>query len=353
MHRSPLLRAAGNARTRGMPEQCEDRIVDVGGVPILLEAEDACRANAVAVLLAGLAPSERAPAATIRYVRDPPPLPRRDPDQVYDDMRIWRGDELFLQYASDVRARVTDREAHVGGGSEHLEISFARLFHPAVTHILAGHDRFVLHAAAFADRGIAFLALGATGSGKSTLSLSALHAGWQLLADDLVVLRQGAHSVEVAGIARRTALPGDVRSHVLGECRPLLDDDRGRWELPPHRLARGWFPLAGVVLPAHGSGARGELRRSNPMSVFERALGSFTSVADATRGRRFLPCAAAVARLAGFELRLAADPTIRIEEAATLLEDVAGAARGPAHGGAGGDGAKRTGARPCAPAAPG
>jgi hypothetical protein len=268
-------------------------------------------------------------------------------------MRIWTGEELFLQYASDVRARVTDREAHVGGGSRYLETSFARLFHPVITHLLATYGRFVLHAAAFAHEGRAFLALGATGTGKSTLSLAALHAGWDLLADDLAVLRQGADGSTVAGIARRTALPGDLRSHALGDGRPLLDDHRNRWELPPHRLTRGWFPLAGVVLPAHGCAARGELRRPEPMSVFERTVESFTSVSDPARLRRFLPCAAAIARPVGWELRLGADPTTRIEDAARLLEDVAAARGHTRQRACSRDCAEPLDARPRAPADPG
>jgi hypothetical protein len=291
---------------------------------VLLEAEGPARTAAVAALLPGVRACDASPQAAIRYLVDPPPLPSREPDRAYDDIRIWDGhDEVFLQFASDVRANVTDREAHIGGGRDHLDVAFARLFHPAAAHLLAGYGRFVLHAAAIARPSSAFLVLGSTGTGKSTLALAALHGGWQLLGDDLAVLRQGADGLEVSAIARRTALPGDLGAHGVAGIRPLPGDHRSRWELPPDQLAHGWFALAGVLLSGHSHHPAGELSQCGPQTVFDTALASFTALTSPPRLRRFLPCAAALARLPAWNLRLGADPTIRLTTAAQLLEQAA------------------------------
>ncbi|CAA9271276.1 MAG: hypothetical protein AVDCRST_MAG76-3388 [uncultured Acidimicrobiales bacterium] len=291
-----------------------------------LEAEGRDRSASVSTLLGGLRHSHQPPRASIRYESEPPPLPLRPPDRVYDDLRIWDGgDELFLQYASDVRARVSDDQACIGGGSDHLDVAFARLFHPTVTHLLAGHGRFVLHAAVAVRRSHGVLMLGHTGSGKSTLGLAAVHAGWRLLGDDLAVVRLAPGGAEVSGIARRTALPGDLGTEALIGCRPLPGDHRNRWELPADRLGGGWHPLAAVILSAHSGSAAGQLRREEAHGVLEMALASFTSVVNPPHLRRFLPCAAALARLPGWRLLLGADPRTRLAGAGELLERVAAA----------------------------
>jgi hypothetical protein len=262
----------------------------------------------------------------VRYLREPPALPGREPDRTYADVRVWSSAEgLFLQYASDVRAHATATEAIIGGGTEHLDHAFSSLFHPAITYLLALHGRFVVHAAAFARRSRALVVLGTSGAGKSTLALAALGAGWQLLGDDLVVVKQEAGRLKVAGIARRTALPTDLATEALTEGKPLRGDHRNRWELAGHRLQRGWFPLAGVLFAAHSRGPGGELHRCQPARVFDAALASFTSATDPARLRRFFPCAAALARLPAWELSLAADPTARLPDAARDLEVAAAA----------------------------
>ena len=96
--------------------------------------------------------------------------------------------------------------AWIGGPTEDVDRVFRQLFHFTVTHLLAHHQRYVVHAAGLvAADGNAYLVVGGTGQGKSTLSLAALASGWGLLADDLVVIRRRAGGLEASGIARSVA----------------------------------------------------------------------------------------------------------------------------------------------------
>jgi hypothetical protein len=56
--------------------------------------------------------------------------------------------------------------------------------------ILKRHDRFAVHAGGVALGGRAVLFPGASGAGKSTIALACVRAGWELLGDDLVLLRE-------------------------------------------------------------------------------------------------------------------------------------------------------------------
>lgn len=320
----PLPAVRANARTGGLDGQPTRRVVDIADVPVLLEADDPGRWFSVTTLLAGLTESDRPPRAAIRHVRAAPPLPAREPDRTYDDLRVWRdGTELVLQFASDARARIGEEEARIGGGSDHVDAAFARLFHFAITHLLAPHGRFVVHAAAVAGTTGAFLVLGGTGTGKSTLALAALGAGWQVLGDDLAVVRLGhAGGVELAGVHRRTAVPGDLAPGRATGGRPLAGDHRNRWELPPERLATGWFPLAATLLVGHSQTAEGEVGPWHAQAVFDTALASFTATTDPARLRRFLPVAAALSRLPAWTLELGADAGRRLAGAACLLDRI-------------------------------
>src|SRR5207253_1531602 len=115
-------------------------------------------------LLDGAPAHPERPRVVISYLRRRPGLPRRRPDHTYDDLRVWHcGDDLVVQDASDIRARVTAIAAWIGGEEDDLDGAFQRLFHFAITHLLAHQDCFVLHGACVARGHAAYVALGPTG----------------------------------------------------------------------------------------------------------------------------------------------------------------------------------------------
>ena len=300
-------------------------VVDLGDVPIALRAVDAARVAAITRLLGGLEGRSEAPQADIRYQRRRPATPRRLPSHVYQNIRVWhRGDELVVQFDDEpAGARVTSDSAWIGGPTDDLDRVFRQLFHFTVTHLLAHHDRWVLHAAGLvAEDGNAYVVVGATGQGKSTLSLAAVASEWGLLADDLVVVRRGERGLEATGIARSVAVPGDLGAVLPMAAPPIPGDQRGRRDLGVERLTRGWFPVAGVIVVGHSASEDGELEGLAGEPTLYRVMGSFSSATDPRLVTRFFPIAAALSRLPSWQLGHGVDAGTRLDVARRFLAEL-------------------------------
>ena len=171
-------------------------------------------------------------------------------------------------------AHATSDSAWIGGPTHDLDRVFRQLFHFTVTHLLAHHQRYVLHAAGLvAGDGNAYLVVGGTGQGKSTLALAAIASEWGLLADDLVVIRRREGGLEASGIARSVAVPGDLGAVLPAPAPPIPGDQRGRWDLGVDRLTRGWFPVAGVIVVGHSASVDGDLDSLTGETTLYRVLG--------------------------------------------------------------------------------
>jgi hypothetical protein len=300
-------------------------VVDLGDVPVALRGVDRERAAAIVGLLGGLEGRSDPPRATISYQRRRPATPRRRPSHVYQGIRVWhREDELVVQFDDEpAGARVTADSARIGGPTHELDRVFRQLFHFSVTHLLAQHQRYVLHAAGvIAADGNAYLVVGGTGQGKSTLSLAALASGWGLLADDLVVIRRHEGALEAHGIARSVAVPGDLGAVLPGAVPPVPGDARGRWDLGVDRLTRGWFPVAGVIVVGHSESADGDLETLTGEPTLYRALGAFSSATDPLLLTRFFPIAGALSRLPSWRLGHGVDTGTRLDVAQRFLAEL-------------------------------
>lgn len=300
-------------------------VVDVADIPVAFLAVDQGRAAAIARLLGGLAAHPGSPELVVRYQRRRPARPRRKPSHVYEGFNVWhQGGELVVHLDdATAGARATPDGAWIGGHSENLDHVWQHLFHFTVTHLLAHHDRYVLHAAGLvAENGDAYVVLGASGQGKSTLALAAVASGWRLLSDDLVVIRQGALGPEACGIARRVAVPGDLGAVLGVPAPPIAGDHRRRWELGIDILSRGWFPVAGVIDVGHSPSLDGELQGLDGEDAMYRVLSSFSSVTDPLLLTKFFPIAGSLCQLSRCRVRHGIDADTRLEVAQRLLEQV-------------------------------
>jgi hypothetical protein len=187
-----------------------------------------------------------------------------------------------------------------------------------LTWLLGPVGLWVVHAAAVVGPdGLAVIAVGPGGTGKSTVAASALVAGWPVLADDLVVvrLRPGVSDVlEVCGVPRPLAVPtefsglgpvirGDVR------CRRRVSAD----------LTGGWWPVGRVAVLAHGSEAATTAEPLGAMDAF-RAVRTAHFAADVPARRAgWFPVAGRLARLPARRVALGIHPETRLATTTAAL----------------------------------
>jgi hypothetical protein len=306
-------------------------VVEIGGVAVELRASDRARSAAMAELFERLPTADRPPVASLAFVSDEGRCPGREPDEEHADVVLWRRQgpddlhDLVLAHASGLTVTIDGPDATVGGDCESLGVGFRRLFPLALSPILALHDRILLHAGGLAGPAGAFVVVGPTGSGKSTLVLAGARAGWSCLADDLVVVRlapqqecEPGPALEVTGIPRPLAAPADVLLDVA-DAQALADDDRGRAHVADVAFAPGWFPVAGTLIVGHAPRVPGTLQRVPPSDTMAATIGSFHSAGDTALLRRASSHLGALAGLPAWQLLHGSEPEDRLAGAASLL----------------------------------
>jgi hypothetical protein len=281
------------------------------------------------VLFGALAPCPDAPLGELVFERRPVAVPRRSPDEDYKEQALWHdGERLFVEAPPHaIRAVVTPTSARVGCASPTDEVGLRQLFHPIATHMLAYHDAYVVHGAAVRRDGFAVLVLGESGKGKSTLALAALEHGWTVMSDDLVALRRHRGGLEMRGVPKPLALPGDLAAEALAASPALAWDHRERRHVGVERLDTGPVELTRIVVVDHGDDDRAALAPIATDEVLSLLLGSFASSLDASLMRRFFPVATTAARLPCSRLLHARDPDARLREAVRVLDQLADGAR--------------------------
>jgi hypothetical protein len=298
-------------------------IIEIGGLAVSVRASDAARAQPIARMLAHAPDHRGPPQLQISFGEHAPPVPMRAPDAAYDRLSIWReGERAAFRYGETVSALAHSGGVEVGGGGSDLDDAWRLIFHFAMPHALALHDRFVVHGAAVERHRRAVLAFGGSGAGKSTLVLAAVRAGWAAMADDLVVLRGTADGAEACGIAKPFRVPVDVAPGAGSqEARPAAGG-RPRWLVASQPWERGWHPVGAAIVVGHASGARAELDRASGATIVDHALGAFVASPEPVLLRRFLAVAAAVGRLPGWQLGHAGNASTRLEECGAALDRI-------------------------------
>jgi hypothetical protein len=297
------------------------RVVAVGDVPVLFKATDPTRAEALERFLAGFASNVGPEDASVRLGARLPAMPRRRADHVVDGFDLWTaGPTMHVDLAPTARATANESTALVGVTDEAALRSFPVAFLFVATHLLALRDRFLIHAGAVVHRGRAYVVVGESGMGKSTLIGAALGSDWKALADDMTVLRSDGPHLAATGIRRPIAVPAEVTPSVGAELIP--GDPRRRRVVLPTALESGWFPVAGLIAVGHAASSTGHLTPLAGQEALRLVLRSFTSVANPDLLRRFFGSAAALSRLPGWRLEHGADPATRLESARRLLDGV-------------------------------
>ena len=281
------------------------------------------------VLFGELTPCPEIPRGELVFGRRPVAVPRRRPDEEYPELVLWHaGERLFMDSpVYGMRAVVTPTSARLACDTPTDEMGLRQLFRPIATHLLAYHDAYVVHGAAVRHDGFGVLVLGQSGKGKSTLALAALEHGWTVMADDLVALRRDGATLELRGVPKALALPGDLEAESLATSPALAWDHRERRHVGVDQLDMGAVELAHVVVVDHGDGDRAALAPVARETVMSLLLGSFASTLDAPLVRRFFPVATTAARLPSSRLLHARDPEVRLREAVRVLDELAAGAR--------------------------
>ena len=300
-----------------------DRIAAVGDIPLRLLADDPAGASALRLLLGSVPDSSERALGTVRAGGRGPELPGRDPDQEFDDRRVWLDDdEVTFLDRTGVAGRSGPTGAVIGGGgtdAASAELGIRRLFLSSVGHLLGFHDRFLVHAGAVIADGSTILLLGSSGAGKSTVALASFARGWPVLTDDLAVLRRTGDGVQVIGIPRPPTVPADLGAPVGADARLVANDPRKRLQLPAEVLTGGFHDIDGVVVVAHGTGPVAELTPENGRAIHLLLVGSFPPASHPDQLRRAHPVFAAVSRLPARRLAHGADPGRRTTSAARTI----------------------------------
>ena len=321
-HRAKRLLAEHLAHSSRASSRWWSKTADVGDVAVLFAAHDASHAEALEAAVA-LFPtsSEGAAEAEIDFG------PATDVEAVEwqhadGDIRArWFDDDVVRFQHGSVSARVDDQSAHVNGDDD-LRRACRQLLPYVLTHLLATRQRFVLHGGAIARDDHSVLVLGPTGSGKSTLTVSATQAGWAVVSDDLVAVRLAGDRVEVRGIAKPLLVPGPLAQRLGLEAHPAARDPRDRWVVTGVEAEDRWYPLAASIVSERSDGGEAARRVLSSQELFERLLFSFLAARDEKRLRLYLPVAAAITRLGGALLRHGPHLTSQGEVIEAVLRDL-------------------------------
>lgn len=304
-------------------------VVDVGGLALALGADDPDRAEAVASLFrhaVPVAPGTR-PDAVVRFTSertsgaDPAPVGPPTTETPHADLWHRGGGLLVVRTRAGLTLTATTDALVVGGDAAALSREFRFVAIIGLTHLLARHDRHLLHGAAIEIDDALLLVLGASGTGKSTLAFAAHRLGWSVLSDDTVLARRADGGVRVGGVPRPIAVAADVTDAIAGG-RPVPDDYRARTELPAGTLTIGEHPVTHLAVTV-GADPRGAgIDPLGGVEALRAVLQASISLVDAEVRPELFALGGALARLPRWSVRHGSDPARALGDATTVLESL-------------------------------
>lgn len=253
---------------------------------------------------------------------DPPDVvPRRE-----GPVDSWEADGcLWIRHQTGARAVLRDAQLQIAvvDGPEAWR-AVRQLLFTGLSWFLDGRGLLLLHAGLISRDSRGILLMGPSSSGKSTATISALLAGWQLHSDDLTVIEVG-ETPRAFGIPKRAMVEPAVARLLSGDLLEVSEPGRSRVMLPPDVFTGGWRELAAVVTLDHDDD-EGQLDRVPHGDALAELVRGFLEAERPDAMRRHLSGLAALAGLSTFRLAHAAEPSRRMDRAAQLLGEALGAA---------------------------
>jgi len=298
--------------------------VELAGLAVRLVASDDERAEAVASFLRHAPRTAAAPVASLAFVEEAPPVPSAAPTITTEGVDLWHAAPGALRLrAGAVTARADAQEIVVGGDAPRPIPTFRFVGFVVLTHWLAQHGWHLLHAGAVVHGDGVTLVVGGTGAGKSTFVWSAVRHGRRVLGDDLVAVHRGDAVIEARGIARPVCVPADALDDGDEDLRPVVDDGRGRVELPGDVLDHGVHRVRDLVVVARGADDHTTTEPIGGQLALRALLESSTSLLDPEVFPDLFRTAAGIARLPAWTVRHGRDPRRRVAGAALALDSIA------------------------------
>jgi len=211
---------------------------------------------------------------------------------------------------STIRIVVRPDDAPAAFAGSHLFLTLSLL------ELLKRRGRFAIHAGGVARDGRAILIAGPTGAGKTTLVVAASLDGFELLGDDLVLLRHhpGEDSIRLAAFPDEIDLTPSTSKffpeieRLLVGVKPGASGKRSLHplDIPGVRVAWDTRPAA-LVFPTALRATPASLREISPDEALARLVANVVRTERAATQRHLDAFAALVRSTAAFELDIA-DP---------------------------------------------
>jgi hypothetical protein len=302
--------------------------VDVAGLRLRVTSASADDLDLIRRVV-GVAATDGRADATLVVDDVGPRVPDREPDfrgpygEHWDD-----GVTHWFRHHWGLTAEVHPPRAWIGGPvaghRRWVMVRNSMLF--VLARLVLVQGRFLLHGAAVRRDDGALLVVGPSGSGKSSLAFAAHAAGWDVCADDMVIVDPHAARVAVQGVSRVPTLPADVAAGVDGEALP--EDTRDRLELTWFTLDARAASIDAVVVCGH-DGGDGDMTSISSATALQALVPALVLSALPQPVTRWFPVAARLARGPCFQLLHAADPATRLARAGDLLAQAWDAAHAP------------------------
>ena len=223
----------------------ESKTLCLCGVEVKVEWPEPCQAARISSLLRGLfaLSNEATPAhgSTVHLEFQSPGMTgARLPlgQEVFQSptLRVLKTEEGYCLQSGN---SALDLDLSLGSGRGALDEEFWALplynqrefFLLSLIMLLRPHGLYALHANGLAKTGRGILIVGASGAGKTTLTLGLMSEGWGYLSDDAIMLRKDAGDIEALAFRRGLSFTPATVAHfsqlgALVEESPCLQDGK-------------------------------------------------------------------------------------------------------------------------------